>query len=418
MPHPLQVLLLLGIIVASAKLAGALANRLGQPAVFGELLAGLALGPTLLNLLSWPIFTEPSGAGATQSALLPLVRDLSQVGVVLLMLVAGLETDLAGLRRVGAVALSSALGGVVLPFAGGVAVAWACGVPLLWGGLFIGSILTATSVSISAQTMMELGVLRSTEGMVILGAAVIDDVVGILVLSVLVAFAAAGGVWDLTSTVVAVLRMAAYFTVAVLAGAAIGPLTRWAARLRVSHGLLAIVLAITFLYAWGAESLGGVASITGAYLAGVFFARTPYKAKIDAGLHPLTYSLFVPVFFVGIGLEADARQLGGRLAFTLLLVAVAMATKVAGCAGGARALGLPAGQSWRVGLGMMSRGEVGLIVAGYGLAHGIIGPEVFSASVVMVIATTMVTPPALRLAFSRRAQAPSGPTSGPGLTGR
>ena len=402
MPHALQVLLLLGLVIASAKMAGALSNRLGQPAVFGELAVGLLLGPTLFDVLAWPVFAGPPGDGGSSSTLLPLVRDIAQIGVVLLMFVAGLETNLGEMRRVGHVALWTAAGGVVLPFAGGAAVAVWCGLPLAWEGLFVGTILTATSVSISAQTLMELGVLRSREGTVILGAAVIDDVIGILVLSFVVAFARTNGQVDLESTGVVVGRMIVFFALAILLGGTFRAVGRWAERLRVSQGLLAIVLAVVFAYAWAAELVGGVAAITGAYLAGVLFARTPFKSKIDAGIHPLTYSLFVPVFFVGIGLEANARQLEGRVAFTLALVAVAILTKAIGCGAASRACGLTRRESLRVGVGMISRGEVGLIVAGYGLAHGIIGTDIFSASVLMVLATTMVTPLLLRMVFPRR----------------
>src|SRR5689334_12409645 len=161
MTHGLQVLLLLAVVIAAAKAAGAAANRIGQPAVFGEILVGLLLGPTLLDLLSWPVF-------AGNTALGPLVADLAAIGVLLLMFVAGLETDLDEMRRVGPVAFWAACGGVVFPFVGGIATAAAFGLPVLWEGVFIGTILTATSVSISAQTLIELGALRTREGSTIL----------------------------------------------------------------------------------------------------------------------------------------------------------------------------------------------------------------------------------------------------------
>jgi Kef-type K+ transport system membrane component KefB len=154
-----------------------------------------------------------------------------------------------------------------------------------------------------------------------------------------------------------------------------------------------------FLYAWAAEFVGGVAAITGAYLAGVLFSRTSFKSRIDAGIHPLTYSMLVPVFFVGIGLQANGRQLGGYVGFTMALVVIAIVTKVVGCGAAARLLGFGKTEALRVGVGMISRGEVGLIVASYGLAHRIINVDVFSAAVIMVLATTMVTPPLLRLTF-------------------
>jgi Kef-type K+ transport system membrane component KefB len=171
--------------------------------------------------------------------------------------------------------------------------------------------------------------------------------------------------------------------------------------------LLAAVLVIAFGYGWAAEYIGGVAAITGTYLAGVLIARTEFKPIIDQGVHPLTYSMFVPVFFISIGLQADAKVLAGRAAFTLTLVAVAIVAKAAGCGVFARLFGFNARESLRVGVGMISRGEVGLIVAGYGLTEGLIGREVFSASVLVVLATTMVTPPLLRLVFQGRQFAPA-----------
>ena len=403
MSHVLQLLLLLAVVVSAAKLAGALANRVGQPAVFGEILIGLVLGPTVLNILGWPVFATPAEASAGSTALLPVLRDLSEIGVVLLMFVAGLETDIVGLRRVGKVAFWSAFGGVVLPFVGGAAVAVAFGLPLYWQGIFVGAILTATSVSISAQTLIELGALRSREGLTILGAAVIDDVIGIIVLSVVVAGAraSAGGV-DMSQIVIVAVRMAAFFVVAVMAGRWLPHVFRWASALGVGQAVLAAAVVLAFFYAWTAEYLGGVAAITGAYIAGVLVAQTEFKTQVDAGIHPLTYSMFVPVFFIGIGLQANGRELGDRAAFAVVLVVVAIVTKAVGCGVFARLFGFTAKESVRVGVGMISRGEVGLIVAGYGLTNGLIDRNVFSASVIMVLVTTMVTPPMLRIVFPRR----------------
>lgn len=352
----------------------------------------------MLNVLGWPAFA--SVASAESASLESVVRDLADIGVVLLMFVAGLETDLVELRRVGKVAFWSAFGGVVLPMIGGAAVAVAFGFPLYWQGIFIGAILTATSVSISAQTLLELGALRSREGSTILGAAVIDDVMGIIVLSLVVAFAraSASGV-DAAQIAIVALRIAAYFAVAWLAGRWMSPFLRWVSRLPVAQGLLSGALALAFLYAWAAEYLGGVAAITGAYVAGVLIAQTEFKKELDGGIHPLTYSVFVPVFFISIGLQANGRDLGEKAMFTIMLVLIAIVAKTIGCGVLARMSGFNNRESLRVGIGMISRGEVGLIVAGYGLANGLIDRDVFSASVIMVLATTMVTPPLLRLVF-------------------
>jgi len=404
MSHLLQLLLLLSVIITSAKLAGAAATRVGQPAVLGEMLAGVLLGPTVLDVPGWSLFAPQAplpGELVAAPPLLGSVKDLANLGVILLMFVAGLETDLGQMRRVGKVAFWSATGGVILPFAGGAATAWAFGLPLFWQGVFIGAILTATSVSISAQTLIELGALRSKEGTAILGAAVIDDVMGILVLSIVLALARTGGGFDYGATILLVVRILAFFALAILLGRWFERLGAWCARLRVSQGLLAVVLVVAFLYAWSAEYVGQMAAITGSYLAGVLFAQTSWKKRIDAGIHPLTYSMLVPVFFVSLGLQVNGRELGDSASFTLVLIAVAIAAKALGAGLFARLFGFTTGQSLRVGVGMISRGEVGLIVAAYGLDYGIVGRNVFSASIIMVLATTVVTPPLLHLAFRR-----------------
>lgn len=405
MPHSLQVVLLLMLVVAAAKLAGALATRVSQPSVFGEILAGVVLGPSALNVLGWPMFAaQPGGL-----PLLALVQDLAHIGVLLLMFVAGLETDLDQLRHVGRVAFWAAFGGVLLPLIGGAAVAVLFGLPLYWEAIFVGTILTATSVSISAQTLLELGALRTREGATILGAAVIDDVMGIVLLSVVVALASVSGAAfdDWWRIPVLLIRIALFFGAAVAGARGLPFALRWASRLGVSQAVLAAALVMMCAYAWLAEYVGAVAAITGAYVAGVVLARTDFKNEIDRGIHPLTYSMFVPMFFISIGLEANARELGPRAAFTIVLVIVAIVAKMIGSGVCARICGFSTPESVRVGIGMISRGEVGLIVAGYALSHGAIGQDVFSASVMMVLATTVVTPPLLRLVFPHRIGIPA-----------
>ncbi len=363
MSYALQVLLLLALVIAAAK-RPARRRSDGQPAVFGEILVGLLLGPTLLDVLGWPMFAADGGElGA-------LIGELAEIGVLLLMFVAGLETDLEEMRRVGTVAFWAALGGVILPFFGGIATAAAFGLPVFWEGVFIGTILTATSVSISAQTLIELGALRTREGSTILGAAVIDDVMGIIVLSVVVAAAGASADgFDLGQIAWLVVRMTAFFVIAIVAGRWFTPLLRWASGLGVSQAVLAAVLVVAFVYSWAAEYVGAVAAITGSYLAGVLVAQTPFKKTVDEGVHPLTYSMFVPIFFISIGLEANGRDLGERALFSVVLITVAIVTKAIGCGLFARLTGFTTKESIRVGAGMISRGEVGLIVAGYGLSH-------------------------------------------------
>jgi Kef-type K+ transport system membrane component KefB len=426
MQHLPQLLLLLTIVTFASKGAGHLSTRFGQPAVFGEILAGLILGPTLLDLMGWGIFA-PHGAPGLHPDLGGVLHDLAEIGVILLMFVAGMETDLQEMRRVGKAAFWAATGGVVLPLFAGALTAHLFGYG--WGqGFFIGAVLTATSVSISAQTLMELGSLRSKEGSTILGAAVIDDVMGILVLSLVVAFVSGSAVpagvavapeaGAVAAPAVAapeaaaepgtgavlwiIARMLLFFGIAWVVGRkALEPLAARVARLRISEPIMAFVVGVAFLYAFAAEHLGGVAAITGSYVAGVLFAQTSLRERIERGIHPLTYSFFVPIFFINIGLRANVRELGGSIALTLFLLFVAIVSKALGCGGLAWLSGFTPRESLRVGVGMISRGEVGLIVAGYGLTHAIISQELFSAMVLMVLVTTMVTPIGLRFVFPR-----------------
>ncbi len=417
MPHLLQLLLLLLVIICSAKAAGALSVRFGQPAVFGEILIGLLLGPTALNLMGWPIFH------AQHEALSITVKDLSELGVLLLMFVAGLETDLEEMKRVGRAAFWAAVGGVSLPMLGGALTARAFGYG--WReAIFIGTVLTATSVSISAQTLMELKQLKSKEGSTILGAAVIDDVMGIIVLSFVVAFAAIGNAQPQAAATLPqllatqlfnsnkaaeigliVVLMILFFVLATWFGwRYFDRLMESFARVPASQALLAGAVSLALLYAFLAQYVGQVAAITGSYLAGVLITRTRFKHKVDEGIHPLTYSIFVPVFFISIGLEANGRALladSSKLLLMLAILFVAILAKVIGSGLGARWCGFTNQEALRVGVGMISRGEVGLIVAGVGLASGVIGQEVFSIMVIMVLVTTMVTPLLLRLVFPR-----------------
>ncbi|MDA2927878.1 cation:proton antiporter [Acidobacteria bacterium AH-259-G07] len=425
MEHLLQVLLILVGIIVAAKVAGAISVRYGQPAVFGEIAIGLILGPTVLNVLDWNLFshTASHGAGALNTLLgaadqsdslnvsahslylKGLIQDLAEIGVILLMFVAGMETDLEGMKKVGKIAFWAAMGGILLPFFGGASVSVYFGYPLYWEAIFVGTILTATSVSISAQTLMELRVLRSREGTTILGAAVIDDVLGIILLGAVTALSAVGiaeqaEAAGIGTVILIILKMSLYFLVFWFVGRRY--LERWCEVIRnfpASQALLAFVLVIAFSYAWAAEYFAHLAAITGSYMAGVLFAQTRFKEEINSHIHPLTYSLFVPIFFVSIGLRANGRELGGEIDFLIIIVLLAIVTKMLGCFVGARVTGFDNLESLRVGMGMVSRGEVGLIIANVGLGRGIIAQDIFSVMVIMVLVTTMITPIMLRYAF-------------------
>lgn len=405
MNHILQLLLLLSFIIVAAKAAGALSTRIGQPPVFGKLLIGLILGPSLLNILGWPVFA----ANPAELNFIPLqniIHDMAQIGVILLMFIAGIETDIKEVRKVGNTAFWAAAGGVILPMGIG---AWAS---RLFGyswteSIFIGTILTATSVSITAQTLLELNALKSKEGSCILGAAVIDDVMGIIVLSMVVAFSLnpilSGNASDgAVSTVFLLFQIALFFTLSIIIGQRyFEKIIKWASRLPASQIVLAVSLVICFVYSFWAEYAGKVAAITGAYIAGVLLSRTSFKEQILKEARIFSYPLFIPIFLIDIGLQANARQLTSGVTFTLVIIAIAVLGKVFGCGLGARLSGFNFKESLRVGAGMISRGEVGLIVASYGLSHAVIARDIFSSMVLMVLATTLITPLLLRFVFPR-----------------
>lgn len=389
----LPLLLALAVLIASAKVVGSLSVRLGQPAVLGELIAGLLLGPTFLNLTALPLLESPT--------LGKVLHLFGQLGVLWLMFAAGLEVELDDLRHSGKPALFGGILGVIVPLTFGLGAGLAFRLPLR-ESLFVGLTLSATSVSISAQTLLELGRLRSREGAALLGAAVIDDVLVIILLSLVVA--TVGGGAGVTGILLQLGRMLLVLFAVGLASVLILPrVAEWSMRMRVSEGLLALVLSSVLLLGWAAEFGGGMAAITGAFLAGVGLGRTHLRDEIERALHPLAYGFFVPLFLVDIGLQADVRALGSSaILFTLVIIVIAMLSKIFGAGLGARLGGFPGPEALRVGLGMISRGEVGLIVAGVGVAEGLLPLEEFTMVVVMVIVTTLVTPPLLRWSFGRK----------------
>ncbi len=388
----LQLAFLLSIILLSAKMAGYLSIRLGQPSVLGELLVGIILGPSVINILNLPFI---------EHELTETVAKLGELGVLLLMFLAGLELHLGEMRKNLRVAAFAGLMGVVWP----VLLGWGAG--LLFGldqsaSIFLGLTLGATSVSISAQTLIELKALRSRVGLSLLGAAVFDDILIILLLSVFLALQGGGG--STYDVLIIVVRMVLFLALSVMFGLWALP---WAIRrfskLPISQGLLTISLVIMLAYGIAAEYFGGMAAITGAFLAGLMLARTHEKERIETGMHALAYGLFVPIFFVNIGLSIDLHEFQVQaLFFTVVIILVAIAGKWIGSGWGARLGGLSRHESIQLGAGMISRGEVGLIVASVGMKDGLVNDEEFSAIVVMVLITTLVTPPILRALFTKK----------------
>jgi len=390
----LQFAIAIVIIIIAAKLGGYLSFKLGQPSVLGELMVGIILGPSVFNLLSLPIFSDTHLADS--------IEHLAEVGVLLLMFLAGLDLHVSDLARSGKVAAFAGVLGVVVPLGLGL------GLGLLFSmdfnsAFFLGLVLSATSVSISAQTLMELKVLRSRVGVGLLGAAVFDDILVVLGLSIFVALVQSGS-GGLGSALLIALRMVLYMGVAYAIGALLLPrLSHLVDRLEISKGLIAFAFVVLLFFAWTAEIMGGMAAITGSFLAGLLLSRSRVKERIESGISTLAYSVFVPVFFVNVGLIANAREINAQTFWLfIIMILVAVVGKIAGAGLGALWSGFSRLESLQMGVGMMSRGEVGLIVASVGITQSILPQELFAVIVGVVIVTTLLTPPALRYLFTKQ----------------
>jgi Kef-type K+ transport system membrane component KefB len=405
-----HVVLALAVILAGAKLGGDLAVRIGQPAVLGELVVGVVLGNLDLAGVTW--FRSLTGDAA--------IDVLAQIGVLILLFEVGLESTVRDMLKVGASATLVAVLGVVTPFALG----WGVGALLLpehsaYAHAFLGATLTATSVGITARVLKDLGKSRLAEARIILGAAVIDDVLGLVILAVVAGVIEAanrGTTLSYAATALVVVKAAVFMVGALAIGVATSPrLFATAARLRGSGVLLATALVLCFVLAWLASAVG-LAPIVGAYAAGLILEDVHWKEFTTRGersvgelVQPVA-SFLVPVFFVLMGmrvhLESFAHPSG--LGLALLLTLAAIAGKQA-CALGALGRRM---DRLSIGLGMIPRGEVGLIFASIGLGltlHGerIVDEAIYSAVVIMVIVTTLVTPPALKWSLERARTAAS-----------
>ncbi|MFM1653672.1 cation:proton antiporter [Brevibacillus sp. B_LB10_24] len=376
----------LALILLSTKLAGDISVRLGQPAVLGKLIIGIIIGPAVLG---WITGSE-------------LIDQLSQIGVLLLMFLAGLETDLHELNRNRNASLAVAVGGVILPFLGGYAMG------LMWGmeqthAVFVGLLLCATSVSISVQTLRDLGRLSSREGTTILGAAVVDDVLVVILLAFVMSMLGAQDV----SLWLVIGKKVIFFASILLIGWKLVPLVmRWLAPLKVTEAVISAALILCFSFAFYSETMG-IAGIIGAFAAGVAIAQTNYKEEVIHKLEPIAYGVFVPVFFVSIGLSVTFSGIGEQFWFIVVLSLIAIVTKVAGCGLGAKLTGFSTHSALGIGAGMISRGEVALIIAAIGLEAQLLRPEYFTSTIIVVIVTTLVTPPLLKIMFKEKAERPS-----------
>jgi Kef-type K+ transport system membrane component KefB len=396
-----RLFLAIAAILAGAKLLGELAERIGQPAVLGELVAGVLLGGSVLGVV-------PADGPAAD-----VIHVLAQLGVLLLLFEIGLETDLREMFRVGPASLAVALVGVAVPFALGYGY-WvyvphpASGLgDVHTAGLFIGATLTATSVGITARVLSDLGRMSTPEARVIIGAAVIDDVLGLVILSVVSGVAAGAAI-----TVMGIVRTLSvavgFLVVAVLVGRFLAPrLFDIIVRMRVRYVLL--VAAIAFALGLSAlADVAGSALIIGAFAAGIVLSGTNQFDTIEREVKPVA-SIFTPIFFVSVGASVNLRLLDptapgsrGTLAVALVLIVLAVVGKVVA---GWAAPWTPM-RRIVVGVGMVPRGEVGLIFADLGRRSGVVGNEVFGAILLMIMVTTFIAPPALKALFGSAPKPP------------
>ena len=380
-----KFLLDIAIILLSTKLFGLVTKKLHMPQVVGALLAGLILGPAALDILHETDFIE----------------QVASIGVIVLMFTAGLETDINELKKTGKVSFFVAIMGVVLPLIGGFLASHfftdSTGGTALLENIFIGIILTATSVSITVETLKELGKLNTRAGNTILGAALIDDILGVVGLTLITSMA------DPSVNVGKVLLKIVLFFVFV---AIIGVIfhfvfMKWVGSYeRDLRRFVIVAFSICLLLSFIAEEFFGVADITGAFIAGLIISNTEKTHYINARFETLSYMLLSPIFFASIGIKVKITDMNSKIIiFTILLLIIAVLTKILGCALGAKLCKYNTREALQIGTGMVSRGEVALIVASKGIAVGLMNPKFLAPIVIVVVITTIITPILLKLIF-------------------
>ncbi len=381
-----EILRQLAIIVIAAKFFGLIARKIHAPMVAGEIIAGLVIGPSLLGLVN------PSD----------FLSGMAEIGVIILMFSAGLGTDMKELKRTGVKATAIACSGVFMPLVLGT-VLYMCfygfqpvGSEGFYKALFIGTILTATSVSITVEALKELGVLSGTLGTTILSAAIIDDVIGIIVLTIVISFKDPNA--DIVSVV---LHTVLFFIFAVGVGIIIYHIFKVIDKRYPHTRRIPIMgMALAFLLAYIADRYFSVADITGAYIAGVILSSLDDSSYISRKMDVNSYMLFGPVFFCSIGLQTDVRTLDTSIfLFSLAFVAVGLLSKILGCGGISKLMGYSWGDAAKIGVGMMTRGEVALIVAQRGLAAGMMGTAYFTAVILLIMISSILTPVVLKFLY-------------------
>ena len=375
----LMLIFKLAIILLASKIAGDLSVKLGQPSVLGKLLIGIILGPAVLGLIT---NTE-------------VLNEISEIGVILLMFLAGLETDVKEFKRTGKASSYVGVLGIILPMFLG----YLAGITMslsTFESIFLGLLLSATSVSISVAALKEMGQLKTKEGATILGAAVIDDVLVIIALAFVMSLS--GGDVNLTTVI---LKKFAFFAIAIALGWKVVPwvLNKFV-KLQVSETVISAALIICFLFATFADK-AGIAPIIGAYIAGVSVSVTKFQHEVTEKVETIAYSIFVPVFFTLIGVSVNFTGITDKIWTIVILSIIAILSKLVGGALGAKLAGFNTKSSLGIGSAMVSRGEVALIIATSGIQNHLLSEELFTVIVIVVLITTIATPPLMKKFFSQ-----------------
>lgn len=378
----------LAIIVIFAKVFGIVARKLKAPQVVGEIIAGLLIGPSILGLVEQT----------------PFLTQMAEIGVVLLMFSAGLETNLKDLLKTGPIAFLIACSGVFVPLLGGTLLYMGLYGVAPWGSedfykaVFVGVIMTATSVSITVQALKELGKLKGKVGTTILSAAIIDDVIGIIVLTFVIGFKNPE-----SNPMDVVISTILFFLVAIGVGFILYYIfKKLDSRYPHTRRIPILGLALCFAFAYIAEKWFGIADITGAYAAGIILCSIQDSKYIDEKIDINSYMLFGPIFFASIGLKTNIENINGEIIlFSVGFVLVALLTKIIGCGLMAKICRFSMQDSLKIGVGMMTRGEVALIVSQKGLSVGLLTPVYFTAVILLIIVSSISTPIFLKLLYAK-----------------
>ena len=384
-----RYLLDLALILLSTKVLSLVTKRFKLPQVVGALLAGLILGPAVFNIIHETDF----------------IKQLAEVGVIVLLFNAGLESNLSEFKKSGKTSFIVAVMGVMIPLIGGTILAYCINhgkvenVSVFVQNIFIGSVLTATSVSITVETLRELGKVSTSVGNIIVGAAIIDDVLGMLVLTIITSLAGSS-----VSVINVIVKIVGFFIFSIIVGIITYKLfNKWVDKYDIDKRRFVIVsFVICLLLSFSAEEFFGVADITGAYIAGLVLSSNKETIYITKRFETLSYILLSPVFFASVGLNVKLPDLNGEIVIiTIALIVVAILTKIIGCGLGAKLCGYNNMESIQIGSGMVTRGEVTLIIASKGLALGLMSSYFLTPVILMVVFTSIFTPILLKIVFSK-----------------